>query len=78
MKEYAFVELMLFQNKTREALQALEKILEKYPKHSITDEIYWLKAQIFMKKTRIKKAIEQLEKIVTYYPWIYLGMMPIF
>jgi tetratricopeptide (TPR) repeat protein len=73
MKEYAFVELMLFQNKNREALQALEKILEKYPKHSITDEIYWLKAQIFMKENQNKKAIEELEKIVTYYPLDILG-----
>jgi tetratricopeptide (TPR) repeat protein len=73
MKEYAFVELMLFQNKNREALQALEKILEKYPKHSITDEVYWLKAQIFMKENQNKKAIEELEKIVTYYPLDILG-----
>jgi predicted Zn-dependent protease len=73
MKEYAFVELMLFQNKTGEALQALEKILEKYPKHSLTDEIYWLKAQIFMKENQNQKAIEQLEKIVTNYGFDILG-----
>lgn len=73
MKEYAFVELMLFQNKTGEALQALEKILEKYPKHSLTDEIYWLKAQIFTKENQNQKAIEQLEKIVTNYGFDILG-----
>jgi tetratricopeptide (TPR) repeat protein len=73
MKEYAFIELLLFQNKNEQALQGLNSLLEKYPKHSLTDEVYWLQAQIFMKENQNEKAIQQLEKIVANYPLDILG-----
>jgi TolA-binding protein len=73
MKEYAFIELLLFQNKNEQALQGLNSLLEKYPKHSLTDEVYWLQAQIFMKENQNEKAIQQLEKIVVNYPLDILG-----
>jgi TolA-binding protein len=73
MKEYANVELMLFQNKNEEAMRALEGILQKYPNHSLTDELFWLKAQILIKENQNQKAIEQLEKIVSNYPLDILG-----
>jgi TolA-binding protein len=73
MKEYASIELMLFQNKNEGALQALNNLLEKYPKHSLTDEVYWLQSQIFIKENQNEKAIQQLEKIVANYPLDILG-----
>lgn len=73
MKEYASIELMLFQNKNEEAMKALEEITQKYPKHSLTDEILWLKAQIFMKENQNQKAIENLEKIVANYGLDIMG-----
>lgn len=45
MQAYANVELMLFQNNKLEAIQALDKMIEMYPKHSIIDEVFYLKAK---------------------------------
>ena len=73
MKEYASIELMLFQNKNQEALQLLEQMMEKYPNHSLTDEILWQKAQIYIKENENQKAIENLEKIVASYGLDILG-----
>jgi tetratricopeptide (TPR) repeat protein len=45
MQAYANVELMLFQNKKTEAISALDSMLIKYQKHSIIDEVLFLKAR---------------------------------
>lgn len=68
MKEYASIDLLLFQNKEEEALAKLDNMLIKYPGHSLTDEIWWLKADILIKKGNFIEAILQLDKIVNHYP----------
>jgi tetratricopeptide (TPR) repeat protein len=73
MKEYASIELMLFQNNNQQALQLLDQMMVKYPSHSLTDEILWQKAQIYMKENENQNAIENLEKIVTTYGLDILG-----
>lgn len=67
MKKYAAVELMLFQNKTGPALDSLDALLKDYPGHMLTDEIYWLQAEIYMKKGDFMQAITLLEQIVDNY-----------
>ncbi|MGD1843138.1 MAG: tetratricopeptide repeat protein [Thermonemataceae bacterium] len=64
MRAYANTELLLFQNRNEEAMQQLNDILKEYPQHSITDEIYWLKGQIYVKQGDLTKALEMLEKII--------------
>lgn len=63
MQEYANIELMLFQNQKQEALNALDQMIEKYPQHSIVDEVYFLKAKTYRELGDAGKAVEALNKI---------------
>lgn len=73
MLEYASIELLLFQNKKEEALAALDNLIQKYPGHSLTDEIYWLQSKIYLEIGDFHKAIYLLDKIVTDYNQDILG-----
>lgn len=67
MKEYANVELLLFQNKFEEAQIVLDELLKKYKQHSLADEILWLKAKTFFKMGNNQKTIDNLQIIVENY-----------
>jgi tetratricopeptide (TPR) repeat protein len=73
MKEYAHIELLLFQNKKDDALSALDELIKNHKGHSLTDEAYWLKAQIYREIAKFNYALEALEFINTYYPEDILG-----
>jgi tetratricopeptide (TPR) repeat protein len=73
MKEYASIELLLFQNKKVEAIQSFEKMLKAYPNHSLTDEIYWKMANINMQLGNFENTVLQLQAIITNYPSDILG-----
>ncbi len=64
MQAYAQVELDLFQNKYELALKQLDILIELYPGHSLTDEILWLKANIFLELGSFLEAIDHLSRIV--------------
>ncbi|WP_439880892.1 tetratricopeptide repeat protein [Pontibacter sp. MBLB2868] len=64
MEEYAAIELLVFQNKMEEAVTALDALLKKYPGHSLTDEIYFQKANIYERMGKFKAAVDNLQKIV--------------
>ncbi|MFN3489806.1 MAG: tetratricopeptide repeat protein [Emticicia sp.] len=61
MKEYAKVDLLLFQNRNAEAMAALDQIFEKYKSHSLADDILWLRANTNLKINQPQKALEDLE-----------------
>jgi tetratricopeptide (TPR) repeat protein len=63
MKEYANIELLLFQNQTAQAMVAMDSMLVRYPSHSILDEIYYLKAQTARKLSDFDGALIALDKI---------------
>jgi tetratricopeptide (TPR) repeat protein len=63
MEEYAAIDLLVFQNKTSEAIKALDNMLLKYPGHSLTDEIYFSKAAIQERAGKFTEAVVNLEKI---------------
>ncbi|MCC9165323.1 tetratricopeptide repeat protein [Pontibacter harenae] len=65
MAEFAALELLVFQNKMQEALTGLDAMLKKYPGHSLTDEIYYQKANLLERKGDFREAITNLEKIVS-------------
>jgi tetratricopeptide (TPR) repeat protein len=67
MRAYAAVDLLLFQHRDDEALRQLDALLTKYPNHSLTDEVWWQKAQIFIRRNENQPAVVELEKIVTQY-----------
>ncbi len=64
MEEYAAIDLLIFQNKLQEALAALDGMLQKYPGHSLTDEIYFQKANIYERIGEFNLAVESLQQIV--------------
>lgn len=63
MKEYANAAFLLFQNKVSECQQVLNLLPFKYPKHQLEDEIYYLQAQLEVKKVNYKKALTLYKKV---------------
>lgn len=63
LKEFAATELQIFQNKLPEAEKQLDAILQKYPGHSLTDDIYYLKAKVFLQTGSYQEAVQSLTKI---------------
>ncbi|MDF7821701.1 tetratricopeptide repeat protein [Runella sp. MFBS21] len=64
MREYAAIDLLLYQNQTTEALAALDELFKKYKDHSLADEILWLKARTYAKMGDHQKAVDNLQQIV--------------
>lgn len=73
MRWYADVELLLFQNKTDEAVDNLNQMWIKFADHSLADEVLWLRANTFLKQGKITEALEDLKTITTKYPNDILG-----
>jgi tetratricopeptide (TPR) repeat protein len=73
MKEYAGIDLLLFQNKDAEALTRLDTMLKKYPNHSLSDEILFLKYKIFKRMGKFPEAVKNLDEISSKYPNDILG-----
>jgi tetratricopeptide (TPR) repeat protein len=67
MREYASIELMLFQNKTEMAKASIDALMTKIPTHSLVDELLWMKADILRKEGNFIAALELLEKIEKEY-----------
>ncbi|MFN4146183.1 MAG: tetratricopeptide repeat protein [Runella sp.] len=67
MKEYASIELLLYQNQTEAALWRLDDMLKRYKNHPLADEILWLKAKTFAKMGENQKAVDKLQEIVDKY-----------
>ncbi len=73
MREYASIDMMLFQNKINEALEAIAKMKETYTGHSLTDELLWLEADIQKKLGKFERAVELLQNIVDNYDYDILS-----
>ena len=73
MQSYANVELMIFQNQKREAIQAMDSMLLAYEGHSITDEVLLLKAQTLRELGDFQEAISALKIINEKYYYDILG-----
>lgn len=73
MKEYASIDLLLFQNKTDEAIDALKGMWTRYKDHTLADEILWLRANTYMKQGKNTEALEDLKQITTAFPNDILG-----
>lgn len=67
MKAFAEAQLLLFQNRLDESIDALNMLPFKYPDHSLEDEIYFTKAQIYEKQGKPEKAEEYYNNVVTYF-----------
>lgn len=73
MKEYASIELLLFQNKNKEALIHFSEMLSSYPNHTLTDEVYWKMANINLQQGNFEEALAHLGEITKKHPTDILG-----
>ncbi|MGA0560785.1 tetratricopeptide repeat protein [Larkinella sp. VNQ87] len=73
MKQYASIELMLFQNKVDSAALALNEMYTRYKDHSLADNILWLRANTLIKQNKVDEALQDLEKISANYGEDVLG-----
>ena len=74
LKEYASIELLLYQNKYDEAMKKIENLKqgisskgETFSNQTILDDAYWLEANLRMKRGEFDQAIALLQKIQTEY-----------
>lgn len=68
LKMYAKAELLSFQNQTKEAFALLDEIVQKYPDHSLIDDIWYLKGNIYRKQKKYEEAISFYEKTISADP----------
>ncbi len=64
MEAYANAQLLLFQNKNQEALKEVEKIGLLFPKHSLVDEVIYMKARVNANNKDWDKAISFYQLII--------------
>jgi TolA-binding protein len=66
LKKYASIELLLQQNKTNEAMQALKAYVDDQGNSTapMLDDFYWLDANLEMKQGHFEEAIALLQKII--------------
>jgi tetratricopeptide (TPR) repeat protein len=64
MTIYAEAELLVYQNKFDEAFVKMDSLVAKFPKHSLEDDVLWLKSQIYIKKRAYASALPFLQKII--------------
>jgi tetratricopeptide (TPR) repeat protein len=74
LKDYASVELLLYQNKTDVALEKIENLKQgisgtgsTISNRTILDDVYWLEANIRMKRGEFDKAVILLQNIIDNY-----------
>lgn len=65
---YAQAELLTFQNRFDEAFAKLDTLLQKFPGHSLEDDVLYAKAHIYTKLRRYDEAIAAYEQIIEKHP----------
>ena len=71
--QYAQVELLLYQNKIQAALEKIQKLKQgigdstTFSNHAILDDVYWLEANIRMKRGEFVESVALLQKILDEY-----------
>jgi tetratricopeptide (TPR) repeat protein len=63
LREFAAIDLLVFQSQLDQALARYDAMLKRFPNHSLTDEVYWAKANIFYKKGEFEKSLGELRRI---------------
>ncbi|MBC6401688.1 MAG: tetratricopeptide repeat protein [Ekhidna sp.] len=73
MQEFADVELLIFQNKKRQAKNELEKMLIEYQHHPIVDEVCLLLSKLALELGNETEAIDYLDQILAAYKYDILS-----
>ncbi|NOU58824.1 tetratricopeptide repeat protein [Marinifilum caeruleilacunae] len=78
MKTYAEADFLLYQKKEEAALNKLDELIRNQPAHSLIDEVYLKKYEIYYQQNQLEKALENLEKIINDHPWDSLADKALF
>jgi len=73
LERFAHADLLLFQNKDKEAEALLDSINKAFPKHPLNDDIIMLRANLAIKRHDFNKAIAYLKTIYEQYGQDVLG-----
>ncbi len=73
LKMYAAADLYLFRNKKDSALILTDSLLKKFPGHQITDEVYLMKAKIYVSEKNYSEAEKWYKKIISEYAYDILA-----
>ncbi len=61
---YADADLLVYQKKYTSAITVFDELLTKFNNHSLTDEVYWKKAQVYAQINQKEQQIEQLKLLI--------------
>jgi TolA-binding protein len=67
LKRFAYADLLLFQNKDKEAEILLDSLNQAFPKHPLNDDILMLRARIAEKHKDYTKALAYLKTLFEQY-----------
>jgi len=67
LEMFASADLLLLQHKTSEALSRMDSVNILFDNHSLADDIYFKKGQIFFKQGKYKEAIEAWQRVADVY-----------
>ena len=73
LQRYAYADLLLFQNRDKEAEALLDSINQAFPKHPLNDDIIMQRAKIALKHHEYDKALAYLKTIYEKYSQDVLG-----
>lgn len=68
LKLYSDAELLIFQNQYDAAFAKLDTLVQRFPEHTLEDDVYYAKAQIYTKQRDYQSAIEMYNKIIENFP----------
>jgi tetratricopeptide (TPR) repeat protein len=67
MRAFAHAQLTVYRKNYSAALQQLDSLLDRFPHHPLTDDVYWEKAQIYLALGDVENALKYLDKILSDY-----------
>jgi len=73
LKRFAYADLLIFQNKDKEAETLLDSIANAYPKHPLKDDILMLRAKLAEKHREYDNAIAYLKQVYEQFGKDVLG-----
>lgn len=69
LKKYARADLLAYQKKNGEAIEALQDLLDNHKGSQIEDEALFLQAQLFQSQNKYEEALWNYQKLLEFYPY---------
>lgn len=65
---YADAELLVFRNRFAEAFGKMDSLMTEFPDHSLQDDVFYLKGQLFRKQRAYEEAANMYQQVVDNFP----------